>query len=110
MFKHMVFAVVVSARVPCSSSPSAMLFPADPAPPKAFGSGDGDSDDGERGGGDWDDASAQLSARSSKTHLKQLLLTAPVVEAEEAPCKGCGRKASSTVSWVHILARLWRRP
>ena len=77
-----------------------MLFPAEPASPKPRCSGDGDSDDGERGGGDWDDASSQCSARSSKTHLKQLLLTAPVVEAEPTPCKGCGRKASATVPWV----------
>ena len=67
-----------------------MLFPAEPASPKARGSGDGDSDDGERGGGDWDDASSQCSARSSKAHLKQFLSTAPVVEAEDMPCKNVG--------------------
>ena len=79
-----------------------MEFPAEPAPPKPRCSGDGDSDDGERGGGDWDDASSQCSARSSKTHLNQLRLTAPGVEAGAtfAPCKGCGRKASATVPWV----------
>ena len=78
-----------------------MLFPAEPAPPKALGSGNCDSDDGEPGGGDWDDASSLSSARSNKTHLKQLMLTAPVVDAEAlAPCKGCGRRASATVPWI----------
>ena len=78
-----------------------MLFFAEPAPPKALSSGNGDSDDGEPGGGDWDDASSLSSARSNKTHLKQLMLTAPVVEAEAlAPCKGCGRRASATVPWI----------
>ena len=79
-----------------------MLFPAEPVSPTPRRSGDVDSDDGGRGGGDWDDAASHSSATSCKTHLKQFLLTAPLVEAEAAlaPCKGCGRKASATVPWV----------